>query len=333
MSKTKTLFEVGKLYCDRGDFAIATERLREAREQALVEKEFDLFLKAQNLLLRMHAERDEFDEINVIKERLQDLVISESYELSSKTYYSLGLCAHYKGQYETALEYLQKAMAIALEQDDKVDMCYAISGLMICYIALEKYSEALREIYNLQVFFQVIDLPELKLGAQINNGRILRNMGRYEEALEIFWSCYDDVKKTKNMATMINLLFYMGTTYLDMGDKEMARVYLSLAQKSVDPSNMRHLSRLIESRMASLGGEVSQNFDLIFDSINHAVIEKKIGKVDFKNQFILLDLLRLFVQYPGQVFSKEDLVDKIWKQSYDPMVHDNKIYVTIKRLR
>jgi DNA-binding winged helix-turn-helix (wHTH) protein len=27
------------------------------------------------------------------------------------------------------------------------------------------------------------------------------------------------------------------------------------------------------------------------------------------------------------------IVEKIWKQSYDPGVHDNKLYVTIKRLR
>jgi DNA-binding response OmpR family regulator len=36
---------------------------------------------------------------------------------------------------------------------------------------------------------------------------------------------------------------------------------------------------------------------------------------------------------PGQVYSKEFLVKQVWKQEYDPAVHDNKIYVTIKRLR
>ncbi len=46
-----------------------------------------------------------------------------------------------------------------------------------------------------------------------------------------------------------------------------------------------------------------------------------------------MDLLKLFVQNPGAVFSKEYLVENVWKQPYDPSVHDNKIYVTIKRLR
>lgn len=333
MSKTQSLYEMGKLYCDRGDFVLAIEKLNEGATQSLEQKDFDLFLKCTNLVLRMHAEREEHDKITKIKEKLQDLVLTEGFELSSKTYYSLGICAYYKSQWDMSLEYFQKALSIALENDSKVDMCYAITGLVIVYSSTDRQTEALREIYNLQVFFQVLDLPELKLLTEINNGRILRNLGRYEEALEVFWASYEAVKKTKNMTTMIHLFFLMGTTYLELADKDMARVYLFLAQKTIDPENMKHLARLIDGKIAEMGGDTSSNFDLIFDSLNHAVVEKKLGKIDFKNQFILLDLLKLFVQNPGQVFSKENLVDRIWKQEYDPMVHDNKIYVTIKRLR
>jgi DNA-binding response OmpR family regulator len=71
----------------------------------------------------------------------------------------------------------------------------------------------------------------------------------------------------------------------------------------------------------------------VFELDSHTVTEKKIGKVDFKNQFILLDLLKLFAQNQGRVYSKEFLVENVWKQNYDPAIHDNKIYVTIKRLR
>jgi len=63
------------------------------------------------------------------------------------------------------------------------------------------------------------------------------------------------------------------------------------------------------------------------------LIERKKGKVDFNNQVILLELLHLFMKYPGETFSKEAIVKKIWNQEYSPVIHDNKIYVTIKRLR
>ena len=48
----------------------------------------------------------------------------------------------------------------------------------------------------------------------------------------------------------------------------------------------------------SEGGE---EFDLIFDRSNNAVVERRKGRIDFKNQFILMDLLKLFLKNPGEV--------------------------------
>jgi DNA-binding response OmpR family regulator len=85
--------------------------------------------------------------------------------------------------------------------------------------------------------------------------------------------------------------------------------------------------------MKKLSDKGENTFDLVFDSISNSVVERKKGKIDFKNQFILLDMLKLFLRNPGEVYSKEALVKAVWRQDYDPAVHDNKIYVTIKRLR
>jgi DNA-binding response OmpR family regulator len=128
------------------------------------------------------------------------------------------------------------------------------------------------------------------------------------------------------------VLLNLGRAYKGAGDKEMARIYLSLASRSVDPENMKNLAKNIQIEMEDMGDSGS-DYDLLFDTEKHSVVEKKIGKVDFKNQFILLDLLKLFAQNQGKVYSKEYLVEHVWKQNYDPSVHDNKIYVTIKRLR
>jgi DNA-binding response OmpR family regulator len=117
------------------------------------------------------------------------------------------------------------------------------------------------------------------------------------------------------------------------GEKDLARVYLRLASETCDPKNLVYRTRFIKREIEKIGDSQVGKFDLVFDFENHTVVEKKLGKVDFKNQFILLDLLRLFVTNQGQVYSKEYLVEQVWRQSYDPAVHDNKIYVTIKRLR
>ncbi|MCB0411140.1 MAG: winged helix-turn-helix domain-containing protein, partial [Bdellovibrionales bacterium] len=144
---------------------------------------------------------------------------------------------------------------------------------------------------------------------------------------------YETLKDRKQLYTYLCLLLQMGNTYADMGELDLARMYLNLVKKSLDPANHKRVARILDKRLLELGAESGTQYDLVFDLANNSILEKKKGRVDFHNQFILLDLLRLFLRHPGEVYSKESLVRKIWKQEYDPSIHDNKIYVTIKRLR
>jgi len=333
MSQTDRTFELGKLYCDRGDFILATSHLKSAADYYFEIRDFDHYLKAQNLLLRIYAEREQYEEIHLTKEKLQDLVLKEGFQLNSKTYYTLALCASYKEQHDVALDYLQKALAIALASDCKEDICYAINGIAITYHRMGRFEDALKEIYNLEVFFQVLDIPELRISAKMVNAVILRRLKKYEQALDVLWHAYEDLKHHKHMYLTMNILTTIGITLYEMGDHDLAKVYFQLSSKAIDSENAVRLSKLNKKYLDLLGAENKDAFDLVFNLENHSVTERKIGKIDFKNQFILLDLLKMFIQNQGQVYSKEYLVENVWKQPYDPAVHDNKIYVTIKRLR
>ncbi len=332
-SAADTTMELAKLYYDRCDFVIAIEKLRAAAETYFEERNFEKYLKCQNTLLRMYAESEDVENIRLTKERLQDLVLKEGFELNAKTYYTLGICACYKDQYDIGLDYFQKSLSLALAYDNKEDICYAINALAINYYRLGRYQEALKEIYNLQVFFQVMDLPDLKLSSQMTNGTILCKLKKFDQALEVLWDCYDLLRSERNLFMYVHLLLALGRTYKEAGEADMARLYLRLARKSIDPEVMKAVARHIDSLLLELGETGSDDFDLVFDMSSNSVSERKKGRIDFKNQFILLDMLRLFMKQPGVVHSKEHLVRQVWKQEYDPIVHDNKIYVTIKRLR
>ncbi|MFZ4404443.1 MAG: winged helix-turn-helix domain-containing protein [Pseudobdellovibrionaceae bacterium] len=334
METLERQLELGFLYSDRGDFTQALDFLNQAVEGFFQNKNYTQYLKCLNRILRIYAEREDFEKINQTKERLQDLVLKEGFELNSKTYYTLGICARYKGQTDSALDYFQKALTIALAQDNKEDICSAIFGIAGIYSRPEvaRYTDALKEIYNLEVFFQVYSLPELRVSALMLNADILFQMKKYEEAVDVLWKAYDLLKEVKNLTTSIYLLAMMANIYFELGEKDLARMYISMAQKSLDLKNHVRLGRIVKAQAEKIGA-TQNNFDLVFDEENHAVIEKKMGKVDFKNQFILLDLLKLFMLNQGVVYTKEYLVENVWRQAYDPSVHDNKIYVTIKRLR
>jgi tetratricopeptide (TPR) repeat protein len=332
-NETDTTLELAKLYSDRGDFLLAIEKLREAAGVYFKARSFEKYLKCQNSLLRMYAESEDSENIRLTKESLQDLVLKEGFELNAKTYYTLGICACYKDQYDLGLEYFEKSLSLAIERDNKEDMCYAINALAINYFRLGRYQEALKEIRTLQVFFQVLDLPDLKLSSQMTNGNVLCKLKKYDQAIEVMWDCYELLRKEKNLFMYVYLLVYLGRIYKESGDPETARLYLRLARKSIDPAVMKVIAKTIEELLAELGEARSGDFDLVLEIETNRVSEKRMGQIDFKNQFVLLDMLRLFMKQPGVVYSKENLARQIWKQEYDPQVHDNKIYVTIKRLR
>ena len=327
------LLEIGTLYCDRGDYGLALPNLLEAATGFLAERNFTSYLKTLQLTLRIYAERGEHDKITQIKEHLHDLLIREGIELTSKMYYVLGLCSSLKAQPENAVEYLKKALELGLKANNQEDMCYAILGLSICYRQQGKYEEALKEIYNLNIFLQVINSTELKIASANANARILMDMKKYENALDVLWMAYEEIKNSKQLYTALGILINIGTCLFETGQKDAAKVYFSLAYKSIDPQNNKIFLAQTEKYLKALNANMTSEIDMVFDLDNHAIVEKSLGKIDFKNQFILLDLLKLFISHQGQIFSKEYLVEQVWKQDYDPEVHDNKIYVTIKRLR
>ena len=332
-SKAKELFELGKLLGEVGDFKASVKKLEEAANYYAAAREHDQFIKSLTLCMRLYAEMEDQKSLSKVKDRLYEYVTREKMELSSATYYTLALAATFRNEHSQALEYLEKALALALAADSKEDMCYAIHGLASVYRSLGRIEDSLKEIYNLRVFFQVLDLPDLEISSQILNGNILINLKRYDEAIEVFWKAFEALKARKNVYTYVSLLFNMAYTYAEAGEVDLAKTYIRLARQMADPENFVFLFRRINELEQRIAGKNESNFDLVFNTGSNSVVERKKGKIDFKNQFILLDMLKLFLRNPGEVYSKENLVKAVWKQEYDPSVHDNKIYVTIKRLR
>ncbi len=328
-------YEMGRLYYDRAEYLKALERFEKACELYLENKQFPMYIDSLNYVLRILVEREEVSRIQSTKEKLQDLVMRENLELGSRTHYMLGLCSYYReGQESVALDYFQKSLKIALDKDNKIDMCYAIYGIANACYASGRLEDALKELYNLEVFFGAIALPDLQISSRLLNGLIHRNRGEYEKGLECFWQAYELLKGGMNMLLYFNALYGLGSTYQRSGEVQLARLYLQLGVRSINENELPRMARMLKKTLAELGHDLkSDEFDLVFDPGSNSVVEKNLGRVDFKNQFILIELLHLFMRNPGRIFPKDALVKKVWNQDYVPEVHDNKIYVTIKRLR
>jgi DNA-binding winged helix-turn-helix (wHTH) protein len=327
--------ELGRLYFERGDILKAIEVLEPLANSSIGAKQYSLYLDVLLLLLRAYAEHLDFDKIEKEKNRLIELTHSHGLQMTSKINYVLALCASYRNQHDEALAYSQESLSLALQENDKHTACYAIFGLAISYSNLDQLQKSLQEIYNLQVLMGALDIPQIRLSVNMLKARILRKMGKNEQSLEVLWQSYEVLKNYKNFYMQTSLFIAFALTYKQLGNIQAARNYVELAEKSIDVNNMKMLAVNVgelRAEVLKLQPESSRH-DFVFNLSDHTVIERQKGRIDFGNQFILMDLLKLFVQQPGVSFSKEQLVKHIWKQSYNPAVHDNKIYVTIKRLR
>ena len=182
--------------------------------------------------------------------------------------------------------------------------------------------------------FPVVE--RINLGVKVLVALIeMKHFKNYKQADKLLWELYETANKTNNTYLIPMVLIYMSGCYSKLNNKKQALMFFNLAKKNINPER-KLLMNYIESfgkkeKLDSVHEE--DNYDIIFDLKDNLIVEKEKGCVELKNQFILMDLLKLFLLNPGVSYSKEHIIQKVWKQDYKPEAHDNKIYVTIKRLR
>ena len=326
-------FKLGKLYYEKTDFHLALPVLHETAESYYNQSDIPSYLKSINCLLSIYNEQKNVEPIREIQKKLQHIQLEKHISSIPKMYYTMALCATYNGDHQEALDYFEKSLNIAISQNKQKDICHIITGLSKVYMELNRLDEALKEIKTLRVFFQVLDLPKVRFMSDLVYGHILCKMKKSKEALNVFEKCYDSLSTQKDLYTYIQLLYAMGLAGSCLGNLSLARLYLSLAQKMIDPNNLVRLHFLVTQALESLSENATDEFDLTFSESLGVLTEKHKGQVPLKNQVILVNMLKLFLSHPGEVYSKEKLIAHVWRQDYNPRIHDNKIYGTIKRLR
>ncbi len=326
------LNELGRLYFERGDIRKAIQLFETLSNSALESRDYHRFLETAHVLLRLYAEREDLASITTMKEILNQLISQGLLIPNSRTFYTLGLCAVFNQQYEPALGYLHAALQQAMEQQNNEDLGYALFGLASAFRDTKRFKESMALIQKLEVVLEVLNIRRLKYATHVLKSNLFREQGDFQKALESLGKANDVIREEKSLFYHIHTQRFLGRIYKDMGQKTFARMYLEIALKTTDPQELVHTYNGIQKDLQGLHGDAPEHADLVIHS-DFQVREKVRGTIEFKNQQTLQNLLRLFIENPGRIFTKEELIGKIWGEEYNPSVHDNKIYVTIKRLR
>lgn len=335
---THSSFELGRLYYHRCEFAKAEEALKLAASYFKKAQMWTDFQNTQSLLLRIYSEEGRWEAIQSIKEEFLDLIIGKGVEPTSKIFYVLANCAGYRDQYDVALDYLEKSILIAGQKNDFEGLCFAIYGKAAIHFFLLKSDPSYTAkfetlIQQLKEFLDTLNNNDLVISFHSLMGSYFLYQGKTAEAETMFNKALELAQVEKSVLYTALVQSNLGRTYVKMGNFDLARLYFKLALQSLDEKIFSVHVKEIKIELEKLGMEVLLNHDLSVDFENQSFFEKNIGRVSLGGQFVISDLLKLFVENPGTVYSKQELIELVWKEKYDPKIHDNKIYVTVKRLR
>lgn len=324
----------------RGDYSESLHEFEHACKIAAFLSDHARYVDCCTYILRILAEREEFAKIEKVEASVLKILASSeakhlSLKLKSHAHYVLGICACYQeSKHEIAVRRFHEAIDFALLAEDREALAAPLYGAASAHYATGRYAEAIRELDRLSVLLSCLNLPDLRTASYFLRAMVNRNSGLLEAALKNAWQSFESLKHHPHLVLYLHTLCVLGTIYKLKGDTASARLYLDLADRSLKRKEFPRIARLVDEALESLGRPAQEPVaDLVFDANTGILVEKSKGEIRFDGQFILRDLLRAFLENPGKVFSKEDLVRDVWREDYDPRIHDNKIYVTIKRLR
>lgn len=310
-------------------------------------------------MLRLLAEQEAFAKVEKVESRIHEFFVESEIRTSveskirtsieskirteidpkllSRMHYVLGICLVYRGdKHLEAMDRFRESIQFAIVCGDRSALAWPLYGAATVLYARNRFDDALRELEKLQTLLSCRTIPEISSSALLLHALILRNQKRLDEALGKAWEAFESLKQQPHLGLYLHTLATLGTIFREKGEPATARIYLDLARRSLKRTEFPRIARIVDEALEQLGGETTV-YDLALNLKSGTLHEARKGEVRFDGQFLLRDLLSVFlrssIRTPGAVLKKEDLVREVWGETYRAQSHDNKIYVNIKRLR
>ncbi|MBI2522093.1 MAG: tetratricopeptide repeat protein [Bdellovibrio sp.] len=329
----RAFYRIGKVYYDKADL----EKARQCFENAIVhsERPRDLYglFKIYGFLIRICSEQvqTELAEKYIRESELViDQLTSVLGSLGAEYFYNVGLTKTYRGAFRDARGQFELACKKSKEENGPDLLAKTLLALAsTCYYQKE-YDLALGYLDQLEQVLSIIDKSYLKASMLLYYGRIYVELGQMERAMDYYSQSLVKFQEKRCWNSLGHVLLGMGSLCKRLGEYEKSLVYFSLSQQMTCSRDFKRLQRLIRSEIEDVH---DASIDIYLDRTNRQIVEKGLGTIDFKHRFVLLEILFLLAKNPGQYFDKEQLAKSIWKDEYNPLIHDKLIYTSVSRLR
>ncbi len=326
-------YRLAKIYYDKADLQKAEKYfLKASKECELPQDGYPLF-KIYGFLIRIYSEGLNQEEaikyIEKSEELLENLALSLG-TLSSEYFYNMGIVKTYRSDFSEAKTNFMLTHKKAQEENEPEILAKSLYALATNFYSIGDTKQALVYLDQLKELLGILKKAFLFGNMHILYGNVYTEIGQYQKAVEHYNIAIATLQHKKCWNLFSYVLLSKANLFKKVGDFNKSLVNLELAQITLDKENFRRLAGLIDNSLCDLN---DSSVDIYLDRQNRVVSEKVLGTIDFKHRFVLLEILFLLAKSPGVYFDKEDLARQIWKDEYNPLIHDKLIYTSVSRLR
>lgn len=326
-------YRLAKIFYDKADFEKAEEHFLEALKKTEMPQDSFVIFKIYGFLIRIYSESLNEKEANKYIQLSSDLVeqtVAALPSLNAEYFYNVAVVNTYRGEFAEAQKNFGQAYRKAQTENEPELMAKSLYAMATNAYQMKSFSDALVHLNQLNELLNILKKGYLKGSMHLLWGNVLRELGEYAAALPQ----YDLAMKLLHSKRCWNMHNYVllnkGVALKKMGEFSKALMLFGIAQNSLDDEYFKRLQQLILMEVEDVN---DSSVDLYLDRHNRVIHEKALGVIDFKHRFVLLEILFLLAQNPGTYYNKEDLAKMIWKDEYNPLIHDKLIYTSISRLR
>lgn len=332
-----TLYLLAKIYYDKSDFSQAESFFLNALDAMDSEgnKVADSFseIKILGFLIRIASEG--MNDVKTGKyiemaEKVIEKLASSLTSFCAEYYYNIGLINNYKGTFKKAEENFLMACRKGREENEPGILAKCFLSLAMNSFSSKKYEESLKYLHQLKELLKVIRKKYLCASMYLFSGKVYCLLGKYSDALESLEKAAETFQEKKCWNLHGYIFLWRGIVYKEQGELDRAALYYKSAMELIDKNLHKKLYNLLKRENEEIN---DSDVDIYIDCVNRKIVEKELGVIDFKHRFVLLEILFLLAKNIDVNFGKEELVKFIWKDEYNPLIHDKLIYTSISRLR
>ncbi len=325
-------YRLGKIFYDKADLKSAEEYFLKTLERTVYPQDVYAMFKCYGFLIRIYSEtQNEVDANQYIleAEKLLEVFQRSMGAIDSNFFYNCGMVCTYKGDFSKALDNFVMSYQKAQKENEPELMAKGLYAMANACYNLKEFKDAINYLNQLKELLNILKKGYLKGSMYMLFGNIYREVGNFKEAIESYDRSIEYLQQ-KNCWNLFGYIFLgKGIIAKKSGEFNSSLQFFKTATQATNDSYNR-LRSLIKDQVEDVN---DSSVDLYLDRHNRMIHEKDIGAIDFKHRFVLLEILFLLAKNPGESYNKDDLARSIWKDEYNPLIHDKLIYTSISRLR